>query len=103
MLSKLSIQNYALIDHIEWDVVEGWTVLTGETGSGKSILLGALGLVLGDRAEGIEMRGEKCIVEAVFQPSPAAITALGSLHEGGPCILRPVSYTHLTLPTIYSV
>lgn len=88
MLSKLSIQNYALIDHIEWDVVEGWTVLTGETGSGKSILLGALGLVLGDRAEGIEMRGEKCIVEAVFQPSPAAITALGSLHEGGPCILR---------------
>lgn len=88
MLLKLSIQNYALIDAIEWDVVKGWTVLTGETGSGKSILLGALGLVLGDRAEGVEIRGEKCIVEAVFQPSPSAQDLLGSLHEGGTCILR---------------
>ena len=88
MLSKLSIQNYALIDHIEWDVAQGWTVLTGETGSGKSILLGALGLVLGDRAEGIEMRGEKCIVEAEFAPSPAARTMLGDLDEGGDCTIR---------------
>ena len=44
MLRRLVIRNYALIDHIEWDVDRGWTVLTGETGSGKSILLGALGL-----------------------------------------------------------
>jgi DNA repair protein RecN (Recombination protein N) len=88
MLQKLSIQNYALIDTIEWDVVNGWTVLTGETGSGKSILLGALGLVLGDRAEGVEVRGEKCIVEAVFHPSSAAKILLGGLHEGQVCILR---------------
>ena len=56
MLRRLSIRHFALIDHIEWTVADGWSVLTGETGSGKSILLGALGLVLGDRAEGIEIR-----------------------------------------------
>ena len=88
MLRRLSIRNYALIDHIEWTVADGWTVLTGETGSGKSILLGALGLVLGDRAEGVEIRGEKCIVEAEFEVHPAARTRLGGLDEGGPCILR---------------
>ena len=88
MLRRLSIRNYALIDHIEWTVADGWTVLTGETGSGKSILLGALGLVLGDRAEGVEIRGEKCIVEAEFEVHPAARARLGGLDEGGPCILR---------------
>ena len=71
MLRRLAIRHYALIDHIEWDVEQGWTVLTGETGSGKSILLGALGLVLGARAEGVETREEKCIVEAEFAPSDA--------------------------------
>ncbi len=88
MLCRLSIRNYALIDHIEWTVDGGWTVLTGETGSGKSILLGALGLVLGDRAEGVEVRGDKCIVEAEFHLTPGARQRLGSLDEGGPCILR---------------
>lgn len=88
MLRRLSIRNYALIDHIEWSVADGWTVLTGETGSGKSILLGALGLVLGDRAEGVEVRSDKCIVEAEFDLTPTARERLGSLDEGGPCILR---------------
>lgn len=88
MLRRLSIRNYALIDHIEWELESGWTVLTGETGSGKSILLGALGLVLGDRAEGVEVRGEKCIVEAEFSLSPGARKLLGPLDEGGPCLLR---------------
>ena len=89
MLLKLSIRHFALIDHIEWDCSEGWTVLTGETGSGKSILLGALGLVLGDRAEGIRsIQQEKCIVEAEFRPSDAVRTMLGNLDEGGDCIIR---------------
>ena len=88
MLRRLVIRNYALIDHIEWDVDCGWTVLTGETGSGKSILLGALGLVLGARAESVETRENKCIVEAEFTPSKAAQRALGALHEGDSCILR---------------
>ncbi|RPG80789.1 MAG: DNA repair protein RecN [Crocinitomicaceae bacterium TMED114] len=88
MLCRLSIRNYALIDHIEWTVDGGWTVLTGETGSGKSILLGALGLVLGARAEAVEVRGGKCIVEAEFKLTPGARQRLGTLDEGGPCILR---------------
>ncbi len=89
MLLKLSIRHFALINHIEWDCSEGWTVLTGETGSGKSILLGALGLVLGDRAEGIRsIQEEKCIVEAEFRPSEAVRAMLGNLDEGGDCIIR---------------
>jgi len=89
MLRRLSIRNYALIDHIEWSCGDGWTVLTGETGSGKSILLGALGLVLGDRAEGVALSStEKCIVEAEFCPSPAARDVLGALDEGEECIIR---------------
>ena len=88
MLRRLAIRHYALIDHIEWDVEQGWTVLTGETGSGKSILLGALGLVLGARAEGVETREEKCIVEAEFAPSNAVRAKLGPLDEGATVILR---------------
>ena len=81
MLRRLVIRNYALIDHIEWDVESGWTVLTGETGSGKSILLGALGLVLGARAESVDTRESKCIVEAEFTPSAAVKALLGELDE----------------------
>ena len=89
MLRRLTIRNYALIDHIEWHCEDGWTVLTGETGSGKSILLGALGLILGDRAESVSTPPtEKCIVEAEFIPSPAAQDVLGALHEGEHCIVR---------------
>lgn len=89
MLRRLSIRNYALIESIDWDCSQGWTVLTGETGSGKSILLGALGLVLGDRAEGAgPFQQEKCIVEAEFAPSPAARALLGEWDDGGDCIIR---------------
>lgn len=89
MLKRLSIRNYALIEAIDWDCRDGWTVLTGETGSGKSILLGALGLVLGDRADGAgPFRQEKCIVEAEFTPNPAARSMLGEWDDGGDCIIR---------------
>ena len=69
MLSALRIQNFALIDQLDLSVSAGFTVLTGETGAGKSILLGALQLALGGRADvqALALDGEKCIVEADFQ------------------------------------
>ncbi|MCC7302007.1 MAG: DNA repair protein RecN [Bacteroidia bacterium] len=63
MLQHLSIVNYALIDRLEWEPGEGFNVITGETGAGKSILLGALGLLLGNRAEDSR---KKCIIEGRF-------------------------------------
>ena len=51
MLAHLHIQNYALISHLDIDFQEGFAVMTGETGAGKSIILGALGLVMGARAD----------------------------------------------------
>ncbi len=68
MLKHLKIQNFALISSLELDIAKGFTVLTGETGSGKSILLGALDLVLGERADytAIGPNGDKAIVEAEF-------------------------------------
>lgn len=69
MLSALRIQNFALIDQLDLPVPAGFTVLTGETGAGKSILLGALQLALGGRADvqALALDGEKCIVEADFR------------------------------------
>ena len=68
MLQHLHIQNYALIEDLTIDFTDGFSVITGETGAGKSILLGALGFVLGDRADtGVLFdKTQKCIVEAVF-------------------------------------
>lgn len=68
MLKHLSIQNYALIDKLEIDFSDGLTIITGETGAGKSILLGALGLVAGSRADtqSLQNKTQKCIVEASF-------------------------------------
>ena len=68
MLKHLHIQNYALISHLDIDFGEGFSVLTGETGAGKSIILGALALVLGARADSkaITDGEDKCIIEAEF-------------------------------------
>ena len=68
MLKHLSIQNYALIDKLEVDFSDGLTIITGETGAGKSILLGALGLIAGSRADtqSLQDKTKKCIVEASF-------------------------------------
>ncbi len=68
MLKSLLIENYALIDKLHIDFDAGFSVITGETGAGKSIILGALGLVLGQRADGKVIRNEekKCIIEVVF-------------------------------------
>lgn len=68
MLSHLSIRHYALIDRLDIDFSNGFNIITGETGSGKSIILGALGLILGERAEKrVVKEGEKkCVVEGSF-------------------------------------
>lgn len=68
MLHNLSIQNYALIDQLTINFSDGLSIITGETGSGKSILLGALGLVLGNRADlgSLKNNETKCVVEAEF-------------------------------------
>jgi DNA repair protein RecN (Recombination protein N) len=65
MLKRLSISNYLLIDHLELDLSTGFTIITGETGSGKSILIGALGLAMGDRADAGLARDpeQRCIIE----------------------------------------
>ncbi|WP_322969912.1 DNA repair protein RecN [Faecalibacter sp. LW9] len=74
MLKTLRVNNFAIIDQLEIDFQPGMTTITGETGAGKSILLGALKLVLGERADlkALKNSDEKCIIEAVFD-----ITDLG--------------------------
>jgi DNA repair protein RecN (Recombination protein N) len=68
MITSLSIENFALIEKLSVRFSDGFSVVTGETGAGKSILLGALGLVLGKRADlnSLKNKDEKCIIEAVF-------------------------------------
>jgi DNA repair protein RecN (Recombination protein N) len=68
MLRSLSIKNYALIDQLLVNFDQGFTILTGETGAGKSILLGGLSLILGKRADlsSLKNKGQKCVIEAVF-------------------------------------
>jgi len=68
VITSLSIKNYALIEDIRVDFSTGLTIITGETGAGKSILLGALGLVIGKRADSKVMRNaaKKCVIEAEF-------------------------------------
>nr|WP_314287325.1 DNA repair protein RecN [uncultured Capnocytophaga sp.] len=68
MLTALSIKNYALIDDLKVIFPEGFIIITGETGSGKSIMLDALSLILGKRADMLSLRNkeEKCIIEAEF-------------------------------------
>lgn len=71
MLKRLLVENYALIDKSEIELSSGFSVITGETGAGKSILLGALNLILGQRADtkSIKDPARKCVVEAVFDIS----------------------------------
>lgn len=69
MITSLSIENFALIEKLSVTFTDGFSVITGETGAGKSILLGALGLVLGKRADltSLKNKEEKCVIEACFQ------------------------------------
>ena len=71
MLRQLYIRNYALIDELDMEFRSGFSVMTGETGAGKSIILGAIGLLLGQRADSktVKMGTEKCVIEAHFDLS----------------------------------
>jgi len=71
MLRSLQIQNYALINELSVDFSSGLTTITGETGAGKSILIGALSLILGERADNriLKDKGKKCVVEGVLYPA----------------------------------
>lgn len=96
MLTHIDVRNYALIDHIALDFSAGMTVLTGETGAGKSILVDALGLVLGDRADGTAVRpgADKAEISVTFM-APATTPAHAwltehDLLESDDCILRRV-------------
>ncbi|MYM64508.1 DNA repair protein RecN [Pseudomaricurvus sp. HS19] len=96
MLTHLSVQNFTLVDLLELELQQGMTVITGETGAGKSILLDALGLTLGDRAESDRVRQgrERADICATFNVSdiPAAQAWLDrhDLDSGEECLLRRV-------------
>ena len=83
MLSRLSIQNYAIIDRLEIDFSSQLNVITGETGAGKSIIVGALGLILGQRADsGVLLNKEKkCVVEGCFKEEASDNHVLQFLRE----------------------
>lgn len=98
MLQSIQIQNYALIESLEMDFHSGFSVITGETGAGKSILLGALGLLLGQRADikAIKNGANKCIVEAHFNISSYALESFFEdndiEYDSQECILRREVY-----------
>lgn len=94
MLTSLHIQNYALIDRLDIDFGAGFSVITGETGAGKSIILGALGLLLGQRADtkSIKNGAAKCVIEAHFNLTGYGMetyfTENDLEYDNGECILR---------------
>ena len=98
MLQSIHIQNYALIESLDIDFHTGFSVITGETGAGKSIILGAIGLLVGQRADikAIKTGANKCIVEARFNISSYELEAFFEEHdleyEEGECILRRELY-----------
>jgi DNA repair protein RecN (Recombination protein N) len=83
MLQHLRIQNFALIEQAEVHLNKGLTVITGETGAGKSILLGALGLTLGNRADvsSLHNKAKKCIIEAQFNIAEYQLKSFFETHE----------------------
>jgi len=96
MLTQIQVRNYAVVDEVELDLDSGLTVLTGETGAGKSILVDALGLVLGDRADSSVIRhgADRAEITAIFETrqSPEVVAWLSDqdLDAGDECVLRRV-------------
>ena len=94
MLRSLHVRNYVLIDSLEIDFPEGLVIITGQTGAGKSILLGALGLALGGKADAslVGAHGETCVVEAEFSVDGnaplKALMAENDLEEGDTLLIR---------------
>lgn len=97
MLRSLYIQNYALIEKLDIDFSTGFSVITGETGAGKSIILGAIGLLLGQRADlkSIRIGASKCVIEARFDISAYGMRSFfedNELEYESECILRREVY-----------
>ena len=98
MLQSIYIQNYALIDTLDISFTPGFSVITGETGAGKSIILGAIGLLLGQRADikAIKKGANKCIVEARFKISAYQMepffTQRDLEYDPNECIIRRELY-----------
>ncbi|BBP85557.1 DNA repair protein RecN [Pseudomonas tohonis] len=96
MLVHLSVHNYAIVEHLDLELAGGMSVITGETGAGKSIMLDALGLTLGDRADSGVVRpgADKADILASFDlhdiPEARTWLAERDLDNDGPCILRRV-------------
>lgn len=93
MLNTLSIRNYALIRHLEIEFSKSFTVITGETGAGKSIILGALGLILGNRADNLNYSDpdKKCSIEGTFDISKCDLETFfedNNLDYDHICIIR---------------
>jgi DNA repair protein RecN (Recombination protein N) len=93
MLTRLHIKNYAIISELDFQLQKGLTILTGETGAGKSILIGALSMVLGKRADSSVLfkEDEKCVVEAYFQIDKYNLESFfteNDLDSENPTILR---------------
>jgi len=83
MLTALRVDNYVLIKSLQFGPTNGFNIITGETGAGKSILIGALGLILGERADTktVSESGNKCIIEGVFDVSRLNLKHLFELHD----------------------
>ena len=79
MLSRLQVRNYVLIDSLEIDFPEGLIIITGQTGAGKSILLGALSLLMGAKADAsmVSEGADNCVVEAEFEAEDNGFDGVG--------------------------
>lgn len=94
MIRHLHIENYALIEQLDIDFHPGFSVITGETGAGKSIIIGAIGLLLGQRADSksIKAGAKRCVIESVFDASDCQLEAFFTENEfdfdGSECIIR---------------
>ncbi len=103
MLRNLKIRKYALIDTLDIEFHRGFSVITGETGAGKSIMLGAINLILGGRADAkfIKDGAEKCFVEAVFEENNEDIATFFSEndfdYDGKECVVRLPSFPRTIL------
>ncbi|MDE5550347.1 MAG: DNA repair protein RecN, partial [Bacteroidaceae bacterium] len=94
MIRHLHIENYALIEHLDIDFHSGFSVITGETGAGKSIIIGAIGLLLGQRADSKAMKSgvKRCVIESMFDVSSYQLEAFFRENDfdfdGTECIIR---------------